>query len=324
MSTVAVMTLAHDVTGSGPALLLVHSTVCDRRMWDPQVPALTAAGYQVIRCDLRGYGDSPMPDGPYDNAQDVADLLGELGVTRLAVVGASGGGQVALEFATRWPERIRALALFCTALRGHEPSTALRKFGAEEDALLEAGDVAGATDLNVELWLGPEADEATREKVRQMQRHAFEVQLAAEDIAPATDESGSPAESRSPAESGPTTKTGPTAESGPLTEESGPTPAAGSTGVSDQPATEQNGAEAAPAPAPGEASALGSVTAPVLLISGAHDLPDFRDIAAQLAGQLPQARHMHLDWAGHLPNMERPDLMNPLLVSFLDEAASVR
>ncbi|MEU4622920.1 alpha/beta hydrolase [Actinoplanes sp. NPDC023801] len=248
------MTLAHDVTGSGPAVLLLHSTVCDRRMWDPQVPALADAGYRVVRCDSPGFGDTPVPAGRFDEAGTVAELLDDLGIDLVSVVGASGGGRLAIEFASRWPDRVTALALLCTALRGHEASPELEAFDEREETLLEAGDIAGAVDLNVDLWVGPEADDATRDRVRAMQRHAFEVQIAADNV---------------PYE--------------PVRVE--PDPA--------------------------------RITAPVLLVSGAHDLPDFRDIAIHLAGQLPRARHMHLDWAGHLPSLERPEEINSLLIDFL-------
>jgi 3-oxoadipate enol-lactonase len=247
------MTLSHDVAGEGPVVVLLHSTACDRRMWDPQMPALIGAGHRVLRCDLRGFGDTPVPDAPYDDAQDVVDLLDELGVVRWALIGASGGGRVALAVAARWPGRVTRLALLCTALAGHQPGAELRAFGEREDALLEAGDIAAAVELNVDTWLGPDADEATREKVRRMQRRAFEVQLAA-------------------------------------TEEFPPIRV-----VTD----------------------LAAITAPSLLISGAHDLEDFRQIAVRLAGQLPRARHLELPWAGHLPSLERPDAINPILVDFL-------
>lgn len=246
--------IAHDVAGDGPDVILLHSTVCDRRMWDPQVPALTAAGFRVTRADFRGYGETPMPDKPFNYAQDVSDLMDRLGIERAALVGSSGGGQVALEIAARWPARITSLILICTAMAGHEPSADLRAFGEREDELLEAGDVAGATDLNVDTWVGPEADDATREKVRAMQRHAFEVQLApvGDDVVPIR--------------------------------------------VETDPAT---------------------ITARTLLISGAHDLADFREIAVELAGRIPGARHAELDWAGHLPTMERPGELNSLLVATL-------
>ncbi|MEU4347610.1 alpha/beta hydrolase [Streptomyces sp. NPDC023838] len=249
------MTLSHDVAGSGPAVLLLHSTVCDRRMWDPQVPALVGAGYQVVRCDLRGFGETPVPDRPYSNADDVIALLDELGIERTALIGSSGGGRVALEIAARRPGRITALALLCTALVGHEPGAELRAFGDREDALIEAGDIAGATDLNVEAWVGPEADGAAREKVRLMQRHAFDVQLAAEE------------------------------EFGQIRVEAD----------------------------------LAAITAPTLLVSGDHDFADFRHIAVHLSGVLTDARHLELPWAGHLPSLERPDKVNPVLVDFLRE-----
>lgn len=232
-------------------MVLVHSTVCDRRMWDPQVPVLADAGHRVVRCDLRGFGRTPVPDRPYDNAGDVLDLLERLGIGATALIAASGRGRVALEVAARRP--VTSLVLLCTALAGHQAGAELRAFNEREDALLEAGDVAGATELNVSTWLGPAADTATREKVRQMQRHAFDVQLAAAE-------------------------------------------------EFEQVKVEFD---------------LGAISAPTLLVSGGHDLPDFRQIAARLADRLADARHVELAWAGHLPSMERPDAVHPLLIDFL-------
>lgn len=248
--------LSYDVAGTGPALVLLHSAVCDRRMWDPQWPVLAAAGYQVVRCDFRGFGATPVPQGPYDDAQDVLDLVAGLGLGPVAVVGASYGGKVALEIAARWPRQVTALALLCAGMPGHEPSGMLRAFGRREQELIEAGDLAGAVELNVATWLGPEADEGTRDRVRRMQRHTFEVQLAA--------------------------------------------------------AGEYESAEVA--------VDLRAITAPSLVVSGAKDLPDFRQIAATLAGLLPGARLVELPWARHLPALERPHELSQLLTVFLREA----
>jgi len=171
--------MSYDVAGTGPALVLLHSTVCDRRMWDPQWPVLAEAGYQVVRCDFRGFGATPAPSAPYNDADDVLSLADELDLGPMALVGASSGGEVALEIAARRPRRVTALALVSAGMPGHEPTDELRGFWQREGELIEAGDIAGAVELNVATWLGPEADEATRERVRLMQRHAFEVQLAA-------------------------------------------------------------------------------------------------------------------------------------------------
>jgi pimeloyl-ACP methyl ester carboxylesterase len=173
------MTLAYDAAGDGPALVLLHSAVCDRRMWDPQWPALIGAGYRVVRCDFRGFGRTPLPDELHNDAEDVLALLDVLGIEQAALVASSYGGRIALEIAARRPDRVSAMALLCAGLQGHEPTDELRAFAEREDALLEAGEIVGAVELNVDTWLGPDAGEAVREEVRMMQRNAFEVQLAA-------------------------------------------------------------------------------------------------------------------------------------------------
>ncbi|MFF9347589.1 alpha/beta fold hydrolase [Streptomyces sp. NPDC014734] len=173
------MTLSHDVVGDGPALVLLHSGVCDRQMWDAQWLPLIDAGYRVVRCDFRGFGGTPAPDRSHSDPEDVLALLNSLGIGQAALVGSSYGGYVALEVAAQWPDRVNTLALLCAGLPGHEPSAELNALGEREEALIEAGDVAGATELMVETWLGPDADESAREAVRRMQRHAFEVQMSA-------------------------------------------------------------------------------------------------------------------------------------------------
>src|ERR1700683_2258584 len=103
--------LAYDVTGTGPAVIMLHSTVCDRRMWDPQWPVLAEAGYRVMRCDFRGFGSTPVPQGPHNDADDVLDVAGEPGLGPIALVGSSYGGKVALENAPRQPEPVTVPAL---------------------------------------------------------------------------------------------------------------------------------------------------------------------------------------------------------------------
>ena len=173
------MTLAHDVAGSGPGLVLLHSTVCDRRMWDPQWDALRAAGFRVLRCDFRGYGETPVAASPYNEADDVVDVLDAVGLDSFALVGASHGGRVAQEIAARWPKRVTKLVLVCSGSTELEPGPVLGELWTREEAYLEAGEIDAAVDLNLATFLGPEASEATREHVRTMQRRAFDVQFAA-------------------------------------------------------------------------------------------------------------------------------------------------
>jgi pimeloyl-ACP methyl ester carboxylesterase len=53
------------------------------------------------------------------------------------------------------------------------------------------------------------------------------------------------------------------------------------------------------------------------MISGALDFPRFRQIAAALADRIPGGEHLELEWAAHLPSLERPDLMAELLLDRL-------
>lgn len=56
---------------------------------------------------------------------------------------------------------------------------------------------------------------------------------------------------------------------------------------------------------------------PSLVVSGAHDAAHFQEIAALLAREIESSVHVELDWAGHLPALERPDETLALLLQHL-------
>ena len=80
--------IAYDDEGRGAPVVLLHAGIADRTMWDDIAPML-AEGFRILRPDLRGYGETPLPDGPFVYAADVAALLGALGIERAHVVGVS-------------------------------------------------------------------------------------------------------------------------------------------------------------------------------------------------------------------------------------------
>jgi len=181
--------LNYELTGDGPAVVLVHEGVCDLRMWDELAPIL-ADEFTVLRYDLRGYGESTMPGGPFSQAGDLLGLLDHVGIDRAALVGVSYGGRVALDTAAVAPERVTKLLLVSTGLRDHEWSQVVREFGDEEERLLDAGDIDAATEVNVKLWVdgpgrGPDQiRDSVRARVREMQRRAFEIQVPAYEAQP--------------------------------------------------------------------------------------------------------------------------------------------
>jgi 3-oxoadipate enol-lactonase len=111
--------LAYQVTGDGPAVVLVHGFGLDMRMWDAQAGHL-AARYQVVRYDCRGFGSS----GPFDpavaytHAGDLLALLDHLGIGQAVLAGLSFGGRVVLQAALAAPARVRGLVLLDAVLDG--------------------------------------------------------------------------------------------------------------------------------------------------------------------------------------------------------------
>ncbi len=64
-------TLAAQVTGSGPAVVLIHGLGTDMSSFDELTSRLP--DHRVIRYDLRGHGKSSVPDGPYSMGGLIAD-----------------------------------------------------------------------------------------------------------------------------------------------------------------------------------------------------------------------------------------------------------
>ncbi|GAB2469936.1 alpha/beta hydrolase [Xylanimonas ulmi] len=261
------MLLAHDdarpAGEAAPAVVLLHAGVADRRMWE-HIAGHLAHTFRVVRPDLRGFGDTPLPPQEYADADDVAALLDHLGIAEAAVVGSSFGGRVALELAARHPARVRQLVLLNPGLRGVEPTQDAQAFDAAESALLEAGDIEGAVRLNIATWLGPDAALSTREALAAMLRHALEVQAEAE---------------------------GALSEHGPR-----------------QVLVDVD---------------LMRIVVPTLVVSGAHDLDHYRQVAARVAASAPGAEHTELAWAAHLPALERPDAVVSLLLDTLRDDPGV-
>jgi pimeloyl-ACP methyl ester carboxylesterase len=149
-------------------------------MWDEQFDEF-ARRYQVIRYDMRGYGRTKFHGGNYANHEDAAGLLDYLDIGPVRLIGISFGGRVALDFTLAYPDRVKALVLGASSLAGYDFSAEIEQFGAEEESALERGDLAAATELNLRTWVdGPhrtpaEVSPAVRERVREMQYHAFSI-----------------------------------------------------------------------------------------------------------------------------------------------------
>src|SRR5580704_9498682 len=97
--------IEYQVTGEGRPVILLHGFPDSGRLWRHQVPALAAAGFQVIVPDLRGYGrsDKPAEVAAYGMGPVLTDVIGVLdqaGAERAHVVGHDWGAAVAWALAT--------------------------------------------------------------------------------------------------------------------------------------------------------------------------------------------------------------------------------
>lgn len=170
----------YETIGEGEPLLLLHAGIADHRMWEQNLPELVQQ-YQVIMFDIPGFGRTELAEVTFSQHGVVAGLLDHVGVEAAHVVGISYGGRIAIDFALAYPERVNKLVLGAPSVGGEAYSERIQAFGAEEDALLEADDLAGATELNLRLWVDgihrrpEEVDPAVRQLVYTMQFEAFQV-----------------------------------------------------------------------------------------------------------------------------------------------------
>jgi pimeloyl-ACP methyl ester carboxylesterase len=102
-----------DTGGPGRPVVLIHGWPLSGQSWAPQVPALSAAGYRVVRYDRRGFGrsDKPLTGYGYDTlADDLDGVLTELDLHDVTLVGFSmGGGEVARYITRHGQDRLHSV-----------------------------------------------------------------------------------------------------------------------------------------------------------------------------------------------------------------------
>ncbi|GAA3720582.1 alpha/beta fold hydrolase [Gordonia hankookensis] len=120
--------VAYRDAGDGDALLLIHGMAGSSATWDAVIPAL-ARRHRIIAPDLPGHGDSDKPRGDYSLGAFAAflrDLLDEIGIDKVTVIGQSLGGGVAMQFTYQHPDYCERLVLIGSGGLGPDVNWMLR------------------------------------------------------------------------------------------------------------------------------------------------------------------------------------------------------
>jgi pimeloyl-ACP methyl ester carboxylesterase len=96
----------YEVSGGGPAVVLVHGITDSSADWAP-IDERLAADHTVVTLDLRGHGQSGDADdySPLAMTQDVAAVMAAAGIDRPLLIGHSLGGAVVTAYAAGAPAR---------------------------------------------------------------------------------------------------------------------------------------------------------------------------------------------------------------------------
>jgi pimeloyl-ACP methyl ester carboxylesterase len=272
---------AYDEAGRGPAVVLVHAGLADRRMWEHQFRALSAR-YRVIRYDWRGYGESADAAGPVARHGDLLALMDALNVDRAALVGCSYGGAHVLDAALSAPGRVTALGLVCSWVSGYAwtpqaieliqrrmssvaiPPERRRRYAEGRAGAIDPADLAAMVEANVRLMVvGPDRtpdalDPEALALALEMCRGVFTRDWAGSPVAEV---------------------------------------------LLDPPALGR----------------LSEVAAPTLVVQGLADLPAIQEVADLLTAGIAGARRVDFADTGHLPPVERPERFTEVLEKFLDD-----
>ena len=252
--------LHYQVTGDGASLVLVHSGITDSRSWAPQLPAFTKK-YRVLSYDMRGFGQSDVAHGKYSSSEDLAGIMGAVGIAPAALLGVSVGGSAVLDTALQHPEMVRALILVGAGMSGRKHSAEYDQMIDEIDQLVVDKGLDAAIDREMEVWLygrgrtAADVDPQLRAAVREMDFY----------------NSG-----RYPPDAEP---------------------------------------QRIQPPAVGR---LREIRVPTLVIVGDRDVGDVRQAAEELGRGIRGARLVVMPGVAHVPNMERPEEFNRLVLDFLD------
>ena len=165
MSVLSAQSVRRHRSGRGPAVVMLHCLGVDHRIWDHAAQALQGT-HTVLRYDLPGHHESPLPDAAYtieDCSAQLVEVLDAEGIEQASVVGISMGGLIAQHFAATQPQRTDRIVLCDTTPRYTEAS---RENWGRRAATARSAGVASMTEQLLQVWFMPDFVAADAPPVR--------------------------------------------------------------------------------------------------------------------------------------------------------------
>ena len=165
------VSIHYAVSGSAPKMLvLAHAYPTNHRLWAPQIEALSRSR-TVVAYDIRGFGlsDAPVLPGAYSPDRSVADLralVDHLGAPQVELCGLSMGGNIALNFALAYPQRVSSLIVSGTGAGSDDMAVFAKTTNAWADAAEHGGMEAFADAITTNPIFAEYSDRGPAEKAQ--------------------------------------------------------------------------------------------------------------------------------------------------------------
>ena len=158
------------VEGNGRPLVFIHGLSDSLLYWE-FLASYLKSDYQIIRMDLRGHGESYLGNDEVNidlYVSDLKNLLDDLNLDKVDLIGFSLGGAVALDFSLKYPENVSSLVLMSSFSKSDEYLTNI--FTQFKDALKNSFE--DFYDLILPMVLCPEVIDDNREALDQIREFA--------------------------------------------------------------------------------------------------------------------------------------------------------
>ena len=164
----------YETAGDGKPFVMIHAGVADHRQWNNEF-AFFANDFQAVRYDMRGYGKSEPVEGEFNPMDDLVLVLNALELQEpILLMGCSMGGGLAMDFALKYPTRVKALIMVGSGPSGLELDVPAPAKFADAEKAFEAGDLDLLAEIETQIWF--DGMDRTPEQVNQtMRKLAYEM-----------------------------------------------------------------------------------------------------------------------------------------------------